>query len=169
LSTLLADNGAIGEWRRQEGDISDGEGAYNSVECHEEIPFNDLDAAIAAGADYPPQLAAPLLAEVESLFETCDIWQAGTAAAIETAPVQSAIPTLLLVGEYDPVTPPQWGRQAATHLTNSFFFEVRGAGHSLIDAGPCPLGIAVAFIADPTAPPDARCLEALTGPDFVVP
>jgi pimeloyl-ACP methyl ester carboxylesterase len=169
LSTLLADNGVIGEWRRQEGDIFDGEGAYNSVECHEEIPFNDLDAAIAAGADYPPQLAAPLLAEVESLFETCDIWQAGTAAAIETAPVQSAIPTLLLVGEYDPVTPPQWGRQAATHLTNSFFFEVRGAGHSLIDAGPCPLGIAVAFIADPTAPPDARCLEALTGPDFVVP
>jgi pimeloyl-ACP methyl ester carboxylesterase len=76
---------------------------------------------------------------------------------------------LLLVGEYDPVTPPQWGRQAAAQLTSSFFFEMRGAGHALIDAGPCPLSIAVTFVVDPTVPPDAKCLAARAGPEFVVP
>ncbi len=169
LRELLEFSGATGEWRRQEDDIADSEGAYNSIECYEEIPFNDLDAAIAAGADYPPQLIAPLLSEVEDLFAICEFWPVGTAAAIETAPVQSAIPTLLLVGEYDPVTPPQWGRQAAAQLTSSFLFEMRGAGHALIDAGSCPLSIAVTFVVDPTASPDATCLAARAGPEFVVP
>jgi pimeloyl-ACP methyl ester carboxylesterase len=151
------------------GDVSDSEGAFYSVECREEVIFGDLDGAADALADYPEAIHATLLASVEQTMAICELWGAGRARGLEAQPVRSDIPALVLAGGYDPITPPRWGRQAAEHLQNSFFFEFPGMGHGVFFADPCPEDIALAFLDDPHAAPDGSCLERLGGPEFEVP
>ncbi|MGB0389085.1 MAG: alpha/beta fold hydrolase [Ardenticatenaceae bacterium] len=151
-----------------EGDISDSEGMFYSVECHEEMPFGDLDQAEKLVAKYPTQVTDGLLAGLEQEYQVCEIWGAGEADQIESEAVRSDIPTLVLAGEYDPVTPPSWAKSAANTLSNHHYFEIPAGGHALMDAGECPLGIIVAFIDNPNAQPDGTCVGNMK-PTFVVP
>jgi pimeloyl-ACP methyl ester carboxylesterase len=48
------------------------------------------------------------------------------------APVASEVPTLILSGELDPVTPAVWGAQVARHLTRSRHVTMRGTGHGVV-------------------------------------
>lgn len=52
-------------------------------------------------------------------------------------PVTSAIPTLILSGEYDPVTPPASGMLAARTLSKSYYFSFPGVGHVVVGANAC--------------------------------
>ncbi|HWQ16110.1 MAG TPA: alpha/beta fold hydrolase, partial [Roseiflexaceae bacterium] len=151
------------------GDISDSEGAFYSVECREEVIFGDREAAARTLEGYPSAIHEALLAGVDQVLAICEVWGAGRARALEERPVTSAIPTLVLAGEYDPVTPPRWGQAAVAYLSNSFFFEFPGMGHGVFFAGPCPEGIALAFLERPSVAPDAACIEQLGGPVFEVP
>ena len=150
------------------GDISDAEGLYNSVECHDEVPFADRRVAADLARDIPASIRASELASVDELIETCALWGAGTADARENEPVVSNIPTLVLAGEYDPVTPPSWAQRAAEHLSQGYYYEFPGVGHSVIDAGDCPVAMITGFLDDPTSAPDSRCLERMSGPEFAV-
>ena len=89
--------------------------------------------------------------------------------ASETHPVTSAIPTLILSGEYDPITPPAASLRAAQTLRDSYRFVFPGTGHGVYQTGPCPDRIVGAFEDDPTHRPDATCIAAMTGPRFLVP
>ncbi len=73
--------------------------------------------------DYPEDLQDKLVAEVEENLVICDIWDIEESADIEAEAVYSNIPTLILTGEYDPVTPPHWGELAAETLSQSYYFE----------------------------------------------
>ena len=95
----------------------------------------------------------------KSIFAACQVWQAKAAADVENEAVSSAIPTLVLSGQFDPITPPAWGRLAAQDLSGSFFFEFPGIGHGVALADECPLGIAVAFLSDPQNPPPSDCID----------
>ncbi len=149
--------------------LSDTQGAFDAVECNEELPFNTL-ADAQADAQSVPALYGPVsVSQLAAQLETCAIWQSGTAAPVETQAVTSAIPTLVLAGAYDPVTPPEWGRLAAQSLSRAFYFEFPGVGHGVIDGGPCPGGIIQAFLDQPSAAPGSACIAAMTGPAFVLP
>jgi pimeloyl-ACP methyl ester carboxylesterase len=150
------------------GDISDAEGVFYSVECHEEVPFARMRDARRAMGEHPVVLREGLLSGVEQVFAICTIWGAGRAGEIEDLAVQSDIPTLVLAGEYDPITPPRWGEEAAKHLAQSFFFTFPGMGHAVVGFDPCPTEIAVAFVDAPTTEPDARCIKEMR-PTFVTP
>ena len=50
-------------------------------------------------------------------------------------PVRSDIPTLILSGTLDPVTPLEWGEEVARQLTNARHLVVNGGGHGV--GGPC--------------------------------
>lgn len=89
--------------------------------------------------------------------------------ASETHPVTSAIPTLILSGQYDPITPPAASLRAAQTLRHSYRFVFPGTGHGVYQTGPCPDHIVSAFEDDPTQRPDATCIAAMTGPRFLVP
>ncbi|MFN8451852.1 MAG: alpha/beta hydrolase [Anaerolineae bacterium] len=140
---------------------------FNSVTCSEEIPFNDYEASIADAESTPPEVRDGLVG-VESMFQTCEIWDVTPAPEFEAEPVVSDLPVLVLAGEYDPATPPAWGEIAAETLSNSFFFEFPGVGHGTIDGGDCPRSIFLAFLDDPTTEPDASCIAEMTPPEFVV-
>jgi hypothetical protein len=101
-----------------------------------------------------------------STLEICETWGVGEAPISENEPVYSDIPTLVLVGEYDPITPPASGRMAAETLEKGFYFQFPGLGHGTVDAD-CPASIALAFLGDPVTKPDFSCIEEMSNPRFV--
>ncbi len=156
---------------RAYGTIDDfSEGIFNTIECYDEIPFSTLKEAANQIADVPPSLAAALLYGIESQFTTCEYWLEQVAGDVETQPVRSDIPTLVMNGQYDPITPPAWGQAAADHLPNSFNYTFPAMGHSVIDWRdfPCPTDIALQFLANPTQEPDTSCMIRMEAPDFFV-
>lgn len=136
-------------------------GMMFSVQCHEEIPFSSPEQFAAALAPYP-ELASMYTSSVlgDLTYRVCAGWGAGQADAVENDPVVSAVPTLILAGEADPVTPPEWGRRAAATLAHSYFFEFPGAGHGVTQA-PCGRELLRTFLADPTIAPESSCLKSL--------
>ncbi len=144
-------------------------GMHLSVQCREEVAFTSLDAIEAGLAPYPD--LAELFAESINLstpvFALCDLWQAGAADPFEAASVTSAIPTLVLAGAFDPITPPRWGTQVAETLENSFYVEFPTLGHGTSIAAECPTAITLAFIADPARPPDTGCIATMEPVPFV--
>ncbi len=142
-------------------------GFYLSVQCNEEYSFS-TPAEVADAINMYPDVDG-LFGPAESEFEDCALWGAGTADPIEDEPVTSTIPTLVLAGEYDPITPPSYGQLAAETLANSTYFEFPGLAHGVTTAGDCPTGIVLDFVADPATAPDGSCIADLGAPNFFVP
>ena len=163
IATLLTNNlanGAFFSW-----------GMHLSVECYEEVPFADPAAVDAAAAAADPRLGDYFEGATNvgpAVFDLCELWQAGTPPPLENEPVVSDIPTLVMAGEYDPITPPEWGENAAEHLTDAAFVEFPAVGHAASVSGDCPLQVATAFVDDPTSPPDTSCVGEMEPIDFVI-
>jgi pimeloyl-ACP methyl ester carboxylesterase len=74
------------------------------------------------------------------------------------APLQSDIPTLVISGALDPVTPPANGDDVSKELPNSYDVvfstdtHINGKSH-------CGVAIMNAFISDPTTAPDSSCAQ----------
>lgn len=168
---LLEDGSIVDEYRRrwEKEDITDSEGAFYSVECYEEVSFNNPGRARTNISGIAPQLSRALLADVELMSDVCAFWSVEKAPAEENTPVQSDIPTLILTGQYDPITPPQWGKQASEYLENSFYFEFTGIGHDTIDSHQCPVDITMAFLDNPTQEPDSSCIAGINVPSLYIP
>jgi len=158
-----------GRFQRQDdaGDISDSEGMFNAVECYEELPFNNFDEAVEVSAGIPEPIHDYLLAGIENLFLVCQLYGLDAADAIEAEPVYSDIPTLVLAGDYDPITPPTDAQLAAETLSTSYYFEFPGYGHGITDAGDCAKQIIADFLAEPFTEPDGSCIGDIAGPAFV--
>ena len=146
----------------------DSEGAYLSVECADEVHFNDVDEIERLSAGLPAAIRTPLTRAALESYDDCQRWPVPPAAPLENAPVASAIPTLLLSGQYDPLTPPAWGEEAARHLAISWHFVFPQLSHGALFGHSCPAAIALAFLAAPQSEPAASCLEALRPPDFAI-
>jgi pimeloyl-ACP methyl ester carboxylesterase len=142
-------------------------GMYLAVQCNEEYPFSSVAALEGAVAAHPE--VAALFGDIPGEFEECAVWGAGTADEIEDDPVVSDIRTLVLGGVFDPITPPEYGIQAAATLSNSFFFEFPGLGHGVSTAHPCPLAMSLGFLDNPSIAPDAACIADMDAPQFLTP
>lgn len=140
-------------------------GMHLSVQCGEEIPFTTIEE-IAASSEAYPEFQGNF--DSTSIFDLCQSWGARRADPVENQPVRSDIPTLVLAGEYDPITPPAWGQLAAENLSNSFYFEFPGVGHGASLGSSCALSVVSAFLDTPGSEPDASCIAGMGGPAFVV-
>jgi pimeloyl-ACP methyl ester carboxylesterase len=143
-----------GQFLAQDKDTS--QGMYFSVECFEFLPFETLaqvEAAYQAQPDLSGGLGTP-----QSMFNSCKIWDVPAAPAVDDQAVSSDVPTLVLSGQFDPITPPAYGQLAASTLSQSFSYEIPGAGHGSSLMVPCPQNIALAFFDQPTTAPDTTCL-----------
>lgn len=137
----------------------DSQGMFYSVECHEAAIFGDYDAAAKLVADYPDAVTEGLLAALEETLAVCDLWGAGDGGKIESQPVFSEIPTLVVAGEYDPVTPARWSQLAAETLPNSFYVEMPRGGHGVTFDDECGARIVRAFFNRPDHRPATTCME----------
>lgn len=144
-------------------------GMNYAVQCQEELAFIErgaIQAAYAAQTELQVLLAHD--ATRESDFEVCASFNAGESAAIENQPVSSDIPTLILGGQFDPITPPQWGQRVQAHLANSTYIEFPALSHAVIESDNCPQQIAIEFITDLSRSPDSSCAEFFQ-PQFYTP
>ena len=132
-------------------------GMQMAVQCAEEFPFNTAQEAYALAQGRQPQIAAFYPASVQPLFAVCQEWTAIPPDPRENLPIQSSLPTLILAGEHDPITPPEWGRMVAADLSNAYFYEFPGNGHWVTRSSGCALQMALAFWRDPTVDPAYAC------------
>jgi pimeloyl-ACP methyl ester carboxylesterase len=114
-----------------------------------------------------PDIADFFPESVQYLFTLCQDWTGLPLNPRENQPVTSEIPALILAGEFDPITPPEWGRMTAAHLSNSYYYEFPGNGHWVTSSSRCALAIMLAFLDNPLIPPDATCLGSQVGLQFV--
>ena len=154
-------------------DDSFAEGMELSVDCGDEIRFISPSAMATGAAGVDPHLVDYLEGDAQLYFGTCAFWGAREAPAIETAPVVSNIPALLLAGDIDPFTPPEWARLTATTLSQSQVAEFPGLGHGLFLAdfmtNSCVSQLVDDFLDDPSAALDTKCVDEFSAqpPGFV--
>ena len=145
-------------------------GMHYSVRCQDELPFTNPEE-IRRGVEDSPLFSSFM--DSESLyamqnFSICDIWDVPASDPIENEPVVSDIPTLVLAGEFDPITPPSSSRAVASNLTNATFVEFPGLGHGVYPVGDCPPSIIAEFLSG-TDNPDVSCVSDLGAPQWFLP
>lgn len=137
---------------------------YYAVDCYEEMAF-ETDATFEAGLEnLPPALRDNFREETAFYRQYCAAYQPATAVAIENEPVRSDIPTLLLSGGYDPITPPEWAADTARYLSNSTHVIFTELAHGVAFGHPCPMRMIEQFIAAPDQPVDTACASQIPPP-----
>lgn len=133
-----------------------------SVWCSEETPFENPDR-VRAQTSFDQGLGG-MDARTASP-EMCAAWKVSPSPAVANEAVRTEVPTLILAGEFDPSTPPQWGRRLLANMPNAFFVQMPGLSHGA-SFNPCGGRMAFDFINTPTAPPVLTCVARLQGADF---
>lgn len=147
-------------------------GLLYSVNCTERIPFVDDEAIEQARGELDPELGVVILDSfINTYFGGCDNWDVTPRPAIAVEPVKSDIPTLIISGEFDPVTPPSNGEKARENLSNSQYFMFKGLGHGVLrsdkaygDELSCAATITLDFLENPSTAVDGSCASKLPGP-----
>ena len=131
-------------------------GMRYSVVCAEDAPrVNDETIARETRGTF----AGITLAK--AFLKPCDFWPPGEIPADYYAQFAAEAPTLILSGEFDPVTPPVWGEQIARQWRNTRHVVVPGIGHGAATRG-CMMRVVRGFLneANPRSV-DASCAETL--------
>ncbi|MGB8647041.1 MAG: alpha/beta hydrolase [Anaerolineae bacterium] len=123
----------------QLGDISTP--MHDSVLCAEDVPYYGEISAATVDAEKRGYLG-PSFTELAQL---CQAWLVTPVPAEFKRSVTSTVPTLLLSGEADPITPPANAEQVAAHLSSSLQLVAPGEGHSIIIRG-CVYKLVARFI-----------------------
>jgi pimeloyl-ACP methyl ester carboxylesterase len=135
-------------------------GLLYAVACSEDAPLIDPAAETQTETSF-----GSFAANFQAI---CAGWPRAEVAGDLRQPLQSDIPTLLLSGGSDPVTPPTYAAAAAATLPNSRHLVVPGYGHGVLAVG-CMPRVVAQFIRDGHADDlDTACLEELQPPPFFV-
>ena len=136
------------------------QGMFYSVICAEDVPYITEEEhsglqSYFIGDDHS-----------DMVMEICGFWPRGEVPDDYHDPVTTDHPTLVLSGEYDPVTPPSWGELTAKHLPNSTHVTVPGVGHGTTAYGCVPKLIAQFVDVASTDSLDTHCVNKLRRPPF---
>ena len=142
-------------------------GMYYSVNCQEEFAFSD-QARVASESTAYPQLVG-YLDDWPVTFAGCDIWDVGVADAVENDAVVSDVPTLIMAGQYDPITPDRWARLIESDLTRDTYILFPAVGHGVTTSDQCGAEIANSFFNNPEETADLSCAELVPPPSFALP
>ena len=126
---------------------------HNSVICTEDVSFYTGDEDAGLEDTY---LGTTI---VDALRAVCAEWPAGVIDDDLKEPLSSAKPVLLLSGEVDPITPPEYADEVLETLSNARHLVGPGQGHGQAPVG-CVRNIMRRFL-DELEPADlpADCLE----------
>ncbi|MGH2410227.1 MAG: alpha/beta hydrolase, partial [Chloroflexota bacterium] len=143
-------------------------GMYFSVECSEDAPLTTA-AALAAAVNGFTQAARPgQLREALDFPRACAQWRVPPVGPAFRTPVASPIPTLLMAGQYDPITSLEDARRVARTLGHATVVLFPGSGHGVALSGSgCPISMMMAFYDRPTARPNTACTVKM-GVTFLV-
>ena len=124
-----------------------------SVITYEELPFYDELAMIESLKQ--SEIAVNMLQYADIGIEILNDWHPYRASEIENQPVVSDIPTLMVSGGLDHVTPVSNTTEALKNLKNGYEVIFPDEGHNLFN--PCFFQIVEDFLNNPTQRPDITC------------
>jgi pimeloyl-ACP methyl ester carboxylesterase len=137
-------------------------GMQNSVVCSEDVPFFPSIDRQRLDATYQGT------EQLDALAEICKLWPKGPVDMDLHDPLRSEVPSLLLSGEADPVTPPANARRLAQGLAHHRLLVLAGEGHGQLATGCMPRVVAAFLDARDPQALDAACLEVHRPAPFFV-
>jgi pimeloyl-ACP methyl ester carboxylesterase len=141
------------------------DGMYMTVVCAEQ---GDSDPEQAGRGELAPRLKRSGVEAARAMLEVCRDWNVELLPRAVLEPVHSDVPTLLLSGELDPITPPEFADRVAAGLTRAQRVTFPGGTHGQAFGSDCANGVIQRFLDDPGGATDAAC--SLEPPSaFVVP
>lgn len=137
-------------------------GMQNTVICSEDQPL------FAAAHIDREKLAHTYqgLDQLDALAEICKLWPKGPVDSDLHATLHSEIPTLLLSGDTDPVTPPADADLAARGLVHHRHIVMSGEGHGQLATGCMPKVMAAFLESANPGTLDVACLKKHRAPAF---
>jgi pimeloyl-ACP methyl ester carboxylesterase/membrane protease YdiL (CAAX protease family) len=141
----------------QKQDVGIYSGLFYAVVCSEDMPF------LAPGEETGDYYAVDALKEMRAI---CSVYPSNPQPQGERVFPTLPIPTLILSGEDDPVTPPSNGEAAAKYLPNSKQIVAAGMGHGNSTVGCIPNLIRQLFDEGSVAGIDASCAKRIAPPAF---
>ena len=136
---------------------------YHTVLC---VRAKSLQVTPAQVLPPPYQQLIPLgIREAEAVTKVCDVLQADLKPPFIYE--NPEIPTLVLNGTYDPVTPQPYGEAVARNLKTAYVYTFPGVGHGSLfaprgmPAEACVTQIAANFLANPKQTPNSSCLTQI--------
>ncbi|HXV41845.1 MAG TPA: alpha/beta fold hydrolase [Anaerolineae bacterium] len=130
-------------------------GMYQTVVCAEEVNFSPAEMP---SQGIRPELAALMRDDNETLLDICRLWKIPKLGPEANAPVVSRVPTLLLSGRFDPITPASFAASAAETLSRSYTYTFPNTSHGAFLFNACANSIAHSFLDNPDLPPNDYCL-----------
>lgn len=138
-------------------------GQLASVSCQDFVPNGanqDIGTALADGG-VRPVLVDGFSEDARAFREICAEEQLPASPSLTEATI-STVPTLLVSGELDPITPPEYADEVLPGLANGQEVTINAVGHDPVSAsGPCGLELATSFLAAPTEEVDQTCASQL--------
>ena len=133
-----------------------GLGMLFAVMCSDQGSRTTPERVQALDAQYHPALSPDFALYGVGGATLCQDWDSSYTTPGQDSPAVSDVPTLLLSGQFDPVTPPAWAYLASETLRNSVVIEQANTGHG-VTATQCGLDLAAAYFDDPTRSPALVC------------
>jgi pimeloyl-ACP methyl ester carboxylesterase len=141
------------------------DGMYMTVVCTENGDTAD-DKIVFPGLIR--RLADAGVKDAKQILEVCRSWKLRLLDKALLQPVKSDIPTLLLSGRFDPITPPEQADRVAATLDRAYKFTFPGGTHGQAFTVSCANRMIAAFLNDPSKAPDGRCAVE-EPPKFITP
>lgn len=130
-------------WNCQEIVATGSNGMYLSVTCAEDLPLikpgeGERNGVNTFLGDY----------RLRQQRAACALWPRGKIPNNYAAPTRADVPALILIGQWDPVTPPIYGDTAAKYLSHSLHLIVPHGGHGFngLNGLDCINNLIVSFI-----------------------
>jgi pimeloyl-ACP methyl ester carboxylesterase len=99
-------------------------GMHHSVVCSEDAPR--FEGVVERAALEKSYIGAVMYDGMNAL---CEVWPRGAVDADFHEPLKTVVPALLLSGEFDPATPPDYGATAAAGFEQQLHLVISGQGH----------------------------------------
>ncbi len=139
-------------------------GTYESVTCAEDAQFATLQSIQASVLGLPKAIRTYTAKQQRGQLALCKLWNVAPAVQPQPQLGWTDIPTLLLGGQYDPITPPANVSATQALLPHSYGFVFPNSGHGVFLTSKCSQTVINAFYNDPAAQPDGSCVAALKSP-----
>ena len=123
------------------------EGVWVAVTCGDQLPGMSFEPTNVNDPIYRAEHTRWV-----ALRARCAAWQVPPTADSTRMPVSSPVPTLILAGDLDPVTPSSWARSVARHLDDSTIVTSSRWTHAPSTWNPCAIHLTVRFLASGERP-----------------
>ncbi len=142
------------------------EGFYLCITCAEDVPF-------ITEKEIPALIADTYMGNyrIEQQRRACSLWNSAHLSPDILHPVSSAIPTLILSGGLDPVTPMAWADSIAAGLKNCRIIRIPQMGHLFdgLSNDQCFDTIVADFLRNhDLSRLNDSCISSMTPPEFII-